>query len=83
MKFDFSSIPGCVVWIETSKAQGAVNKLREIKGTAGDFFCWEDPNEEGEGLVVAYDRTLTAEESAKVEAAIVESRQPPMTDLPG
>lgn len=79
--FNFASIPGCVVWLETAP-EGVVNKLRELGLPAGDVFIWEDPNRPGEGLVVAYSRELTVAERQAVEAGLMETTQPSLADLP-
>jgi hypothetical protein len=80
--FNFTSIPGCVVWLETDES-GVVNKLREVVGSAaGDVFIWEDPNRPGHGLVVAYQRELDAAERQTVEAELIARTQPALSGLP-
>lgn len=84
--FNFASIPGCVVWIETDPddpENPVRNRLKERTGEAGDVFVWEDPNKPDRGFVIAYDRELDDTQRAQVEAALFALTNPGMEGLPG
>ena len=85
--FNFALIPGCTMWVEVdlnpeTNLLEAINKLKQFTGAPGEVFIWEDPNNDGRGVVVAYDRELTEEERAAIERGLAARFQPPLSDLP-
>lgn len=72
--FDFAIIPGCIVWLEATRAEGIVDRLKGRKSPESqrDHYVWTDPNDPDNGIILVFDRKLTDEESRRVQARIVE-----------
>lgn len=82
--FNFASVPGCVLWLERDTRDGAeevVDQLHAHTGQQSEHYIWEDPNNPGRSLMLAFNHVLTDAERAQVEEALVAHYNP--TEPPG